>query len=28
MGSTIPIQESISESNQLINVLIGIKIKI
>ena len=28
MGSNIPIQESISESNQLINVLIGIKIKI
>jgi len=28
MGSTKPIQESISESNQLINVLIGIKIKI
>ena len=28
MGSTIPIQERISESNQLINVLIGIKIKI
>lgn len=28
MGSTIPIRESISESNQLINVLIGIKIKI
>jgi hypothetical protein len=28
MGSTIPIQESISERNQLVNVLIGIKIKI
>ena len=28
MGSNIPIKESISESNQLINVLIGIKIKI
>jgi long-subunit fatty acid transport protein len=28
MDSTKPIQESISESNQLINVLIGIKIKI
>ena len=28
MGSAKPIQESISESNQLINVLIGIKIKI
>lgn len=28
MGSTLPIQESISERNQLVNVLIGIKIKI